>query len=1132
GTNTLTASSTGLTNVTFTATGTVGSGIVLVFSTSPSGGTGGAAWATQPVVTVRDANGNTVTSNGADIALAITTPNGATLTCTSNPVTATSGVATFAGCKIGKTGTGYTLSATGPSLTTGTSSAFDVTSGAAATISANGGNGQSATVASAVMTAPSVIVKDAGGNAVSGINVTFAVATGGGRVTGGAATTDADGIATVGSWILGAAAGVNSNSLTAASGSLSGSPVTFTATSQIGSATALAFITQPGGGNAGTAWSQQPVVALKDAGGNTVTASSAGVTLAITTPAGATLVCSGNPLYAVNGLATFAGCEIGKAGTGYTLTATGEGVTAAVSSAFNVTAGALHHFAVTATDDAALGNQTAGSAFHVKLVAQDASNNTVTSFTGTVAITATGSTLSGSPVTSGAFTAGVLTSQALTLTTLTVTSLAQLTVSDGGSSAKTGKSAEFSVTSGAATQMVVHVGNGQSAVTSQSVANAPAVLLTDAVGNVVSGAAVTFAVATGGGVLSDSTTATNASGIATLGGWQLGGAPGANTIKAKSTGLSDLTFTATATAGAAAKLAFTTQPAGASAGTVWTTQPAVTVLDANGNTVTNSSASLTLALVASNGATLTCTSNGVATANSGVATFAGCNVDKASAVYTLTATATDLASATSAVFSVAGGAPTQMAMHDAAHTNNQSAVAAQSVATAPAVIVKDVSGNGIFGVTVTFAIASGAGTVTEATATTDDNGIATLGSWTLGAVAGTNTLRATSGTLTGSPVTFTATGTVGAAAKLAFTTSPSNGVSGSPWGTQPAVTVQDASGNSVSASSESVTLSITTPDGAALACTTNPVAASSGVATFAGCSINKAAAGYTLTAAATGLASGVSSAFNVVGGVAAHVVINGGDDQSATVGAAVTTAPSVLVTDASNNPVSGASVTFAVATGSGTITDATRTTNGSGIATVGSWTLGATIGANTVTATVGALTPVTFSASGTIGTASKLAFTTQPSGATAGAAWSTQPVVTVKDAAGNVMTSSSAVITMAFTAANGATLACTADNTLAAASGLATFTACQTTKSGSYTLTATSGTLTAAVSSSFTVAAAAASTMAIHAGGTSQTVGVAAPVGTLPSVIVKDGYGNPTSGVGVSFVVASGGGSVTGGSAT
>src|SRR5437773_5140244 len=61
--------------------------------------------------------------------------------------------------------------------------------------------------------------------------------------------------------------------------------------------------------------------------------------------------------------------------------------------------------------------------------------------------------------------------------------------------------------------------------------------------------------------------------------------------------------------------------------------------------------------------------------------------------------------------------------------------------------------------------------------------------------------------------------------------------------------------------------------------------------------------------------------------------------------------PSVIVHDGSGNPVQGVTVTFAPAAGSGSVTGGTQTTNGSGIATVGSWTLSTTAGTNTLTAT-------------------------------------------------------------------------------------------------------------------------------------------------------------------------------------
>src|ERR1019366_2782373 len=77
---------------------------------------------------------------------------------------------------------------------------------------------------------------------------------------------------------------------------------------------------------------------------------------------------------------------------------------------------------------------------------------------------------------------------------------------------------------------------------------------------------------------------------------------------------------------------------------------------------------------------------------------------------------------------------------------------------------------------------------------------------------------------------------------------------------------------------------------------------------------------------------------------------NAGDAENAAVGTTVAVAPSVKIADQSGNGVSGVTVTFAVATGGGSVTGASATTGGNGVATVGGWTLGITVGANTLTA--------------------------------------------------------------------------------------------------------------------------------------------------------------------------------------
>ena len=90
--------------------------------------------------------------------------------------------------------------------------------------------------------------------------------------------------------------------------------------------------------------------------------------------------------------------------------------------------------------------------------------------------------------------------------------------------------------------------------------------------------------------------------------------------------------------------------------------------------------------------------------------------------------------------------------------DNQVANAGDAVAVAPAVKVVDAAARAVPNAVVTFAVVAGAGTVTGATPTTDANGVATVGSWVLGAV-GPNTLSATVAGTGVNPATFTATGT-------------------------------------------------------------------------------------------------------------------------------------------------------------------------------------------------------------------------------------------------------------------------------------------------------------------------------------------------------------------------------------
>src|SRR5687767_10025312 len=88
-----------------------------------------------------------------------------------------------------------------------------------------------------------------------------------------------------------------------------------------------------------------------------------------------------------------------------------------------------------------------------------------------------------------------------------------------------------------------------------------------------------------------------------------------------------------------------------------------------------------------------------------------------------------------------------------------------------------------------------------------------------------------------------------------------------------------------------------------------------------------------------------------------------GDDQVADAGAAVPVRPAVRVAERSGRPVSGVSVTFSVAAGGGSVAGSSATTGDDGVATVGSWRLGAT-GPNVLRATVSGVSarPVEFRA--------------------------------------------------------------------------------------------------------------------------------------------------------------------------
>ena len=1023
GTNHLSALVGSLTPVTFTATVTPGAASALALQTQPSATVAnGAALATQPVVRIVDGFGNVITSATTTVTATLQGA-GATLGGTAS-VAAVGGVATFTDLSLTGTAGTYPLAFAASGLTGVTSGNVALTAGAAATIAASAGDGQSATVNSAVAIPPAVQVTDQSGNPVSGVSVTFAVASGGGSVTGGSASTNASGIATVGSWTLGTAVGANT--LTATSGSLAGSPVTFGATATAAAASRLALTTAPSANATnGVALAQQPVVRVEDAFGNPI--SQAGTVVTVSASSGGVIAAGATATTNASGVASFSGLVLNGLVGNYTLTFSAGGLSNATSGSIALAAGAASTLALTTPPSASVVN---GAALAQQPVVQ------VTDVGGNPSPVATNITaaLTGAPA--GVTLGGTTTvasngSGAAAFTDLSLTGLVgsySLTFTAAGLNSAT--SGGIALTAGAATTIAASAGDAQSAIAGSAVAIDPAVLVTDQSGNPVSGVSVTFAAATGGGSVTGGAATTDASGIATVGSWTLGTTVGANTLTATSGSLtgSPVTFTATGTVGPAALI----------------------------------------------------------TASAGDA---------------------------------------------------QSAIAGSAVAIAPAVLVTDANGNPVSGVSVTFAVATGGGSLTGGAATTNASGIATVGSWTLGTVAGGNTLTATSSGLGGSPVTFTATGIAGPASALAFGQQPTDVVSGA--AITPAVTVRvtDANGNLITGATTSITLALGANPGGGTLGGTLTVSATGGIATFAGLSIDNAAAGYTLAASAGGLSGATSTAFDVTPGAPTNLAF-GQQPTSTTGGATLAPAVTVLVRDANGNTVtsSTAAVTIAIGTnpGSGTL-GGTLTVNAvAGVATFADLHIdkagtGYTLSA--ASAGVSGVTSAPFNI--TAGPAARLAFSQQPSDITAGGTITPAVTVLVEDAGGNTVTGATNAITLALgTNPSGGSLAGTL--TVSAVAGVATFSDLSLTAAGAgYTLAATASGLSGTSSASFDVTPAAASKLAVG----QQPSDAASGAALSPAVtaLVQDAFNNTVTGSTAAVTVAIGtnpGGGSLGGTLT
>lgn len=208
------------------------------------------------------------------------------------------------------------------------------------------------------------------------------------------------------------------------------------------------------------------------------------------------------------------------------------------------------------------------------------------------------------------------------------------------------------------TALLLVSGDAQSAQAGTTLTAPLVVRLVDDNGNGVGNKAITWVVAPGSGSVNPQNVTTSPTGFAQT-SWTLGNSAQTNQVSAVFSGVPAVPFTASATAGAATKLAFTQVPVNTSAGSPITPAVKVAIQDAAGNTVTSATDAVTIA-IGNNPNSGTLFGTKTAGAVNGVATFAGLSIDRSGDGYTLAASASGLTGVTSPSFDILPGAANRL----------------------------------------------------------------------------------------------------------------------------------------------------------------------------------------------------------------------------------------------------------------------------------------------------------------------------------------------------------------------------------------------------------------------------------------------------------------------------------------
>jgi NADH/NAD ratio-sensing transcriptional regulator Rex len=690
----------------------------LVFVQQPTSAIAGASITPPIQVAIEDSFGDVVTSDDANVTLAINTGSGTlggTLT-----VAAFDGVATFTGISVNTAGS-FTLSAsdTADTLAAVQSNGFTISPATASTLVFVQ---QPTSTTAGVAISPAIVVDidDSLGNVLtsdnSNVTLTVNTQTGTAVTTGTLTVAAVNGVATFTgvtvdtAGILTITATDTADTLTATSGSFTVVPA---------AASTLVFVQEPTGTAAGTSISPGILVAVEDRFGNIITTDTSNITIAANNQAGTSVLHGTLTETAVNGVATFTGISVNTAGT-FAITAsdTADTLGAVQSSTFTIGAAPVVSLVIVQQPTSGAAGSTLAPPTLIKL--EDTFGNVVTNDNSAVTLTLAG--------TSGAVLSGTTTVNAVdglaSFNNLSInTAGTYMIVATDSTDNVAGTSGAIAIASTPAVQLVFKT-SPPGKVTAGKDIRPSVVVDVEQNGKVdkTDDSDVTLFVDTGpaGATLGGTVTVAAKDGVATFSDVALDTAGSYSFIASDTSGATAVSKGFAVIPAAANHVVVTLTPTSVTAGSVISPAITVTVTDAFGNPVADKTA-VTLSLFEKpKGAAIT----GTATEKTvgGVATFSNIALKTAGA-YVLEAKV-GKASGESSGLTVNPGAVAKLKITKAPSHGSD------GVALTPAltVVAEDQFGNVITGSLVTLSLLTGpsGGLGGTLTATTDGTGVATF----------------------------------------------------------------------------------------------------------------------------------------------------------------------------------------------------------------------------------------------------------------------------------------------------------------------------------------------------------------------------------------------------------------------